>query len=312
LGLDALLDALPPIELTHVDDDIGAVFLPCASPFMISVAGGIVPWNALGLDGLAFTEDDVIARCGLVVPYLHGLVLLDGLQRLGVPMWADEPMVTAMRVSRGSGGQQTMLTVDRLHEHHVVGPVAADSDDPWPGITAGALGHAAERMLVGAIGWALDSPAVPVETSVGRLFEPANEAGLNVRVLSPGDSVSLPGLTDRGRRELEHALTAGRYVIVPEAPVEIAGSARIGWWEYDPDSGWTIDRMDDGGHQAMADWMLVLKVTLVAVGCGTVALGLTIGTILVMSGLHMNSEGNLAMTAWMAAGGASCAMGFAI
>jgi hypothetical protein len=57
---------------------------------------------------------------------------------------------------------------------------------------------------------------------------------------------------------IEQALEAGRVVIVPERPVTIGNAPRSGWWEVDPATGHTLDRLDDGRGAELGEYLLFI------------------------------------------------------
>ncbi len=66
----------------------------------------------------------------------------------------------------------------------------------------------------------------------------------------------IEGLSPYARRLIEQSLAKGREVVIPPKPVQLAGRARLGWWERDPASGRVIGVMDDGLHQATASYSI--------------------------------------------------------
>ena len=142
------------------------------------------------------------------------------------------------------------------------------------GLIAGAIDHAVERMIVDGVG---TIARMPVRTaSAGRVFERASEEGIATIVVRPGEQLPASAVTGSARTLADPALAAGRIVVLRERPVEVDGVSRIGWSEVDPATGVTFDRMDDGGRDAVADWMLIAKflgpASCAMWGLGTVAM----------------------------------------
>ncbi|MCK5273289.1 MAG: hypothetical protein KAR37_01470, partial [Alphaproteobacteria bacterium] len=67
---------------------------------------------------------------------------------------------------------------------------------------------------------------------------------------------TIEGLSPYARRLIEQSLGEGREVIIPPKPVQLAGRARLGWWDRDPATGRVIGVMDDGLHQATASYSI--------------------------------------------------------
>lgn len=96
--------------------------------------------------------------------------------------------------------------------------------------------------------------------------EAASTMNLMVRVdggqgallmFGPGQASQLKqvkGLTPYAQQLIEMSLKNGHEVIVPPAPVQLAGRDRQGWWEREPQTGRVIGVMDDGLHSAMTEY----------------------------------------------------------
>ncbi|MDH3242665.1 MAG: transglutaminase family protein [Alphaproteobacteria bacterium] len=69
----------------------------------------------------------------------------------------------------------------------------------------------------------------------------------------------IEGLSPYARRLIEQSLGKGREVIIPPRPVQLAGRARLGWWEREPGTGRVVGVMDDGLHQAMTSYSVDTK-----------------------------------------------------
>src|SRR6185295_11256871 len=97
-----------------------------------------------------------------------------------------------------NGLAHVAATVDIVHARHS-SLAFTDADSPVPaGVLAGAMDHAAERMLLEGTFSIVPQPPQDVSfVSVGRLFELAAEQGVEIVVLGPGDE-GATGSTDTG------------------------------------------------------------------------------------------------------------------
>ncbi|UCH74578.1 MAG: transglutaminase family protein [Rhodospirillales bacterium] len=66
----------------------------------------------------------------------------------------------------------------------------------------------------------------------------------------------IEGLSPYARRLIEQSLGKGHEVVIPPKAVQLAGRARLGWWDRDPATGRLIGVMDDGLHQATVSYSL--------------------------------------------------------
>ena len=263
---------LPNIELVHIDDEIGDVFLPFAGAIILSIVSQPVPWSYFAGEPAGVLPETLIGQGAYGFDYMRDLCRLELLDAMGGTMFADEPSVTSIQMSPrpliGAADVQLVdITVDMLHTHSRAQAQAADdgaATTASAGVLAGALDHAAERMLMNGIAGLLPAPTPAVEISVGRIFELAAEEAIETLTLAPGATVRIPDLAASAARRIDEALAAGRYVIIPARPVTLGGAPRTGWWEYDAATGVLLDRMDDGGRAGVVEYVLLLKILLFA------------------------------------------------
>jgi hypothetical protein len=76
--------------------------------------------------------------------------------------------------------------------------------------------------------------------------------------LQPGTTPAGVDASPEGVAQIAEALAAGYLVIVPERPVPLDGQPLTGWWQVDPQTGETFDRMASGGSQESAEYMIIL------------------------------------------------------
>lgn len=270
LSGDLRLDDLPPIVTTHIDDEIGDVFKPFSAPHVVSITAHPLPSTAFSnadaadeeQEAAATTADEVIATCVYASGHVRSLVALDNLTATGVTSFADEPVVASIHVTEstrtGDSDATLALTVDLIHSHRRAAVSAGAAGGIAAGIVAGACDHAGERFLVDGVGPVLASGYF-ADASAGRVFELASNAGVPIATLAPGSPIDIADIEPGARDLIDTALAAGRYVVMPERAVDIAGAARIGWWEYDPATGAAVDRMDDGGGASSGEYALLIR-----------------------------------------------------
>jgi hypothetical protein len=274
------LDDLPPVELIHIDDEIGDVFAPCAAPLIVGVSGHVIPWElvAPAAGGDATDMSEALARSAVAYAAVRDAVILDQAERLLAGATSTEATVVCSRSVLGDGYAEGRPIIshgfDVIHSGLEANRSGRSGSSPWGGVLIGSLHHAAERALLDQVGGALNEVlGEATELSVGRIFDIARETGHGIRVLNPGDPVDLAGITSVTRVLIEDALKRGHHVVVPERAVAILGSPRIGWWEYDPLTGSTQDTLDCGGHAVLAEWAgLILGIFVTACTAGQAGL----------------------------------------
>jgi hypothetical protein len=80
------------------------------------------------------------------------------------------------------------------------------------------------------------------------VFDQAAAEGIGLRVLTQAIPPEL-ALDAEPAALIAAALAAGSVVVVPERPVNVNGSSRLGWWIVDPRTGSAVDQLDTGGGQ---------------------------------------------------------------
>ncbi|MEZ4597744.1 MAG: transglutaminase domain-containing protein [Chloroflexota bacterium] len=258
------VSSLPPVELVDAGPGVGRVFLPWVAATSLAIRAAPVPWDLFAPVGSMPSDEGSLMSWG-AYGYLHlrDLLRLQALTDRLVP-WAfdDEPSVVAFVAGavaiRADGLHSVSTYVDVLHAHHRDSSLADLGPSAPAGILDGAIDHAAERLLLeGAFSLAHDDSVPTSFVSVGRVFEAAREQGISVRVLRPGDAVGLPPGLSGAAEDISDALARGLLIVVPASPVMVDGEARLGWWEVDPASGATRDRLDDGLRVEMEEDLFV-------------------------------------------------------
>ena len=248
---------LPPIELVDVGDGLGDVYVPLSGLLTVAVAAHQLPPTYFPQDVIEPGDLALIDSVTHGYFYMRDIVRLDMLGELGADFYADEPNVVAF-ASTPDGDNEYAIAVDILHAHHVARPLTGDTATN-PLLAAGALDHAAERLILeGAPKLLADAPQTSI-TGVGRVFELANEQGIEIVVLQPGDSIDSVELPPGAAGLVAAALEGGRVVVIPRAPVSLDGASRTGWWEVDLQSGRTADRLDNGGGTDLIEFIVIVK-----------------------------------------------------
>ncbi len=256
------LEGLPPITMVHVGDDVGDVFTPLASVHMFTVAAQPVPWSYFADDPEAINELELAAGIAHSYPYLRDLTRLDQHADIDGRFYADEPSVVALSISPGEASdddrKNLSLNVDIFHAHHAANGADGAGVLGSRGLVAGALDHAAERMVFEGALSVIPEPPEGRYVSVGRIFEVAAEEGIAIVALRSATQGDMPGIERAAAARISEALAAGKVVVVPETSVMLEGLPRSGWWEIDPLSGATLDRLDDGRGDALGEFMLLI------------------------------------------------------
>ena len=240
---------IAPVDGVDLGDGGEAQALPALTTHWLTVSTGLPSRDDAVMD-IVPGEDD---RSGAVVSQAYHLLGAAAAMELTVPAglrpFIDAPNVTAYSlIMRPSpiGEHSADAVVDIWHRSHGVVPVNGTTSALPPAVTAGVLAHVAERVLGGEAARDLDGAGPPLVASVGAVFDLAESEDIPWRVLrGAGATEGLPW-TDDARATLERSLADGWVAVAPERPVVIGDRERVGWWLVDPDTGRTMDQLDDG------------------------------------------------------------------
>lgn len=341
-GIDALPEDAP-------DDD--AVRLGLAGVSEILVTTGVVS-EALAFDTMLanyMRNQETLQRLaelaagaavvdggfyGAYAPYPNKLMIHALLQQeqarlvaaaTGVHAYSAEPAMVARHVimRRDSyGGFGAGQAIDLLHvrlQAAAVAGVPAEAVARFQRDYGTAL-TSLEHHMLRWIGRA-ECPQCGEQTVIGTttVMEQANAAGVAMAVLAPGMAEAIPAaLAADDRARIAAALEAGYWVIVPEAPVEIAGTPASAWWRIDPATGATLGMTQHGGADfteyvafvIVLGWPFILGTTMGVLGCtgisgdsigggklfACVICGLITGICLELAWLATNFVGAIAAT----------------
>jgi hypothetical protein len=145
------------------------------------------------------------------------------------------------------------VEADLIYRSVGVVPVGGAQAEANAGVLAGVIAHVAERVSLETTDWTADyepdKSTAPLPLSVGRVFEAAEGQSVATAVLQPDSAeadMAALSVSPQAKLRIKEALTAGFVVIVPEKPVTLDGAPVTGWWQVDPTTGYTMDRMENG------------------------------------------------------------------
>ena len=117
---------------------------------------------------------------------------------------------------------------------------------------------------------------------------------MKIVALLPAGDVPMPDVEPVAAALITQALEAGRIVVVPETSVSIDGAPRSGWWEIDPTTGDTVDRLDNGRGSVLVEFAELLHWLFFAGVC-FFSIGVVIGGV--VSGATGNAMAGAAVGA---------------
>ena len=143
---------------------------------------------------------------------------------------------------------------------------------PRPGSKA-AAGAFAARVEQGVVDTNAESLLVSrcaTVVSTAEMFDLRDAGGEWVTVRGPGEAKWKAARVPADvRARVDRDVAAGFVVVVPTAPVALAGGEAVGWWRIDPATGQTLGMGDAGGGATMAEYASLISSILL---CGGIAL----------------------------------------
>lgn len=260
------------------------------------------------------TQDTIFSSLGLLGPALASFRDDLGQQeeaQNGYWSYPSAPNVTVFHIAPPAAGETdatTTISVDLLYRHRTSLPLADVEPSPTvhPLVLSGVLDAVAEQALLApeTRGGAGDTSAFATGPTVGDLFAAAVDSGQAVRVLTSVADLAGIDADAASTGYLTAALDLGLYVVVPEAPVEVAGEPFLGWWIIDPATGRTRDQLQNGmasasttlparslaALQELAEYSFLNRavswIVANAVNLACLAMGISVGAFSAMMVIH--------------------------
>jgi hypothetical protein len=93
--------------------------------------------------------------------------------------------------------------------------------------------------------------------NTSEVFRRAAEQAITTRVIASREKGwSRPqGVSEDVLARIDADVSSGHHVLLPERPVTVAGSPRLGWWRVEAASGTTVGVMDSGYHQGLSEYL---------------------------------------------------------
>ncbi len=254
------VSTLQPVQLVDLDATTTDEYLPCRTTHSFAVLGGALNGAWFAQDYSANGSLGNVAVIGHLYHTVREALSTQLAVAQGVRIFPDGPNVVSYSVVPNTsvdGTQAASSGLDIWHRSLGTMPVRGAATTATPAILAGVLSHVAERTTLGdgRLPEAAAPGPISRAISVGRLFETARAQGVATRVVSGATIPADLTIAPPARPILDASLQAGYVAVMPERPVTIDGVERSGWWLVDPQTGRTLDQMDDGSGE-MAEYVL--------------------------------------------------------
>ncbi len=168
------------------------------------------------------------------------------------------------------GGYDIVTLSPRLVVSTTTNPAGARHQARLLRLRLGVLSTRLEWALAGGIDLAGSQPR-PKISNATEVFIEAKKQGVFTAVLQPGPVASNElaelSLSDSLKAELSASLASGHTLMLPVRPVQVAGRAKIAWWEIDGKSGQLRGVMPGGRGQAITEYQQTVISVLATEGC---------------------------------------------
>ncbi|MCB0114319.1 MAG: hypothetical protein KDD84_09525, partial [Caldilineaceae bacterium] len=195
-----------------------------------------------------------LALIGLDFARQSDAVLADLEKGLRTELFYTTPRIFAVGAKLEDEGMSANVDLRTTRVDAVVHP----GQSPRAAGTAQWIKGLVEAYLEGA---ALETMSAEQAVSAARIFAEMAAADIEPVLFHPEDIdllVHYPYSAD-GKAYMIEALTAGKSVLAPSAPVTIDGAPELAWWQVDPVSGETISVGENGLHPSALEWQFIQK-----------------------------------------------------
>jgi large repetitive protein len=256
------LSQIPLADLTEIEPGY-SVYLPLQDISSIVVVNGAIPISYFNQDYAVMDWYADRAMVGNLHALMFDALALHTVAERGAWIYRNAPNITAFTTSLTDfeGERATVTTtVDLLHQSFMATSLLDNPSDGDPRVLAGVLNHVTERAIVEGDPAELAEDVPPISpTTVGRVFEEAERNGIPIIALNPAEPMPNLDMSARAKVRIAEVLAGGQIVIVPQRSVTINGEAVSGWWQVDPTTGETIDRMEDGTGGVISPYAVTLQ-----------------------------------------------------
>jgi hypothetical protein len=240
-GLQAQQTALAP--------QVAAINATSPSPADLAVAGqadtvmrtGLIVLGRIGTSSFALNSDTQNANVSQTA-YVHS--------------YFDAPrlLLFGTSISTNLNGQSTLsLALDlRSDDTQVVAPPGQAANATFNfRLTRGLLDTSLEDLVMAQLTGSNANTVVPAGAAT--ILEAASSQGINAISITSANAsaVSTLNISANAQARITNALSRGQVVLTPTSNVMVNGAPVIGWLEMDPNTGYTIGVLEDGGHQVV-------------------------------------------------------------
>ena len=261
------VESVAAVETIDLDGTGELDSAPMVRMHSFAVATSTTPGSTLVSRATA-PDTSILTSMALAYHYLRDILAVEiGLDR-NVRTFLDGPNVVSVSMGVDVEPEEPVLRLGVDIWHRSTGTMPVDGGATLasqPGVLTGVLAHVAERTAVQP---PLDESGTvpPGHLGVGELFDTAARAGIPTVTIQdrvPAGAAYGPA----AMALIGEALAAGDIVVAPAQPVTVGGHERVGWWRIDPDTGLTVDVMDDGTGTESTEYQLPLTMEFRVANC---------------------------------------------
>jgi hypothetical protein len=241
-------------ELVALEPGAPLDFMPAQTSHWLTVETGIVPFERVDRLVAAQEEPDQLTTPVQLYHIVRDATAAALADDLAGRHFLDGPNITSLSISQElRDGELSMRPVLDIWHRSVARVPVSEQTTNGGLMSGGVLAHVAEQ-LVGRDPLADGADSlVDRSPTVGSIFEAARRAGIDFRAISARDQLSEWSAPPDAMSRLGEAIERGWVAVVPDGPVTIGGSERLGWWLVNPATGMAVDQLDTGGGSVDAE-----------------------------------------------------------
>jgi len=180
--------------------------------------------------------------------------------------YADSPRIVSVGTDASSQAISPTISLSMDIIHNTARPVVSAREDARATISANmGLGFAngiAEYFVMQS-----ESPTSP-SVSVVSVFDQAQAQGVQFTQIDQAHLATLARLplSNEARARITAAVQRGQVVVTPEQMVTVGSVTTVGWYEINRSTGEITDTMENGRHQSLAEYALILGLGILGQG----------------------------------------------
>lgn len=200
----------------------------------------------------------------------------------GVRSYLDSPRLIIANTALDGTNLKIRLDIRRGYDRAIPAPGQTSFVDFFYRTTRGRIDGALEGVALANASGATSE----LVHSTFTVMRAALDQGIDVVQVGDPEAVNRLNISEEAQLRVKKAIEAGKAVQIPVRSPQVNGEAAIAWWETDGITGETYAVTEDGGHQ------LVIEYPVILLGNANTIIGAEVGVLFGSSNTFLNFIGN--------------------